>query len=363
MNLACLVLFTVLTQASPLTTDPQAKAQAQLLLSQGSALYQQGDVAGALEKFEAAYIAFPSPKLMFNIGKANRDLGRPVEAVEAFQRFLAEAPDASPENLADARRCLAEIQKKLGRIRIECDTAGTEVGVDGKTVGLTPMPGLVWATEGRHQITASHMNAVPVIEKVEVKAGSVSTVRLHLTVLLPPAAVASVPPPAPAPVPAPVAVPAPAPVFAPAVPESTPVPAVAPATAPAPFTPPPPDLNLRASPSSEPDQGWWLGRKWTWVAAGSTVLLAVAAISAGISMEDKFNSLRSSCGAASGSRPHCSQSDVDSVNTRKTAANVFWGLTAAAAVTAGALFYWEGRPVTVAPMAGGMTGAVARVGF
>jgi tetratricopeptide (TPR) repeat protein len=73
------------------------------LLSQGSKLYHQGDLAGALEKFEAAYVAFPSPKLMFNIGQANRDLGRPVEAVEAFQRFLAEATDASPETMAEAR--------------------------------------------------------------------------------------------------------------------------------------------------------------------------------------------------------------------------------------------------------------------
>jgi len=62
-------------------------------------LYQQGDVGGALEKFNAAYAAYPSPKLMFNIGQANRDLSRPVEAIEAFQRFLAEATDASPRRL------------------------------------------------------------------------------------------------------------------------------------------------------------------------------------------------------------------------------------------------------------------------
>ena len=44
------------------------------------------------------------------------------------------------------------------------------------------------------------------------------------------------------------------------------------------------------------------------------------------------------------------------VNTRQTIANVFWGLTAAAAVTTGVVFYFEGRPVTVAPVAGGVTG-------
>ena len=58
-----LVLLAILAQTSPLTADPQAKAQAQELLGQGTKLYAQGDVAGALEKFNAAYAAYASPKL------------------------------------------------------------------------------------------------------------------------------------------------------------------------------------------------------------------------------------------------------------------------------------------------------------
>ena len=99
------------------------------------------------------------------------------------------------------------------------------------------------------------------------------------------------------------------------------------------------------------------------MAAGSTVLLAVGAITAGLLMDSKFDSLRSSCGAGNPARPGCSQRDIDSVSSRQTTANVFWGLAAAAAVTTGVLFYFEGQPVTVAPIAGGMTGATARVGF
>jgi len=42
---------------------------------------------------------------------------------------------------------------------------------------------------------------------------------------------------------------------------------------------------------------------------------------------------------------------------------VFWDLTAAAAVTTGVVFYFEGRPVTVAPVAGGATGFIAAVRY
>jgi PEGA domain len=311
-----LILLAILAQTSPLTADPQAKAQAQVLLGQGTKLYQQGDVAGALEKFNAAYAAYASPKLLFNIAQANRDLSRPVEALGAFEKFLAEAPDASPETIADANKSAAELRGKLGRIRIDCEMAGTEVSVDGKSVGMTPLPELVWATPGRHQVTAKHASAAPAIEDVDVTVGSVSAVTMRM------------------------------------------LPLAAPAAAPAPNL----DLQAMTKPSGA-SEGWWLGRKWTWVAAGSTVLLAAGAITAGVLMQDKFDSLRSSCGAGNSLRPGCPQSDIDSVSTRQTIANVSWGLTAAAAVTTGVLFYFEGRPVTVAPVAGGTTGFVVNARY
>jgi hypothetical protein len=315
-----LVLFAILAQASPSTGDSQNKVQARALLDQGTKLYEHGDVAGALEKFLAAYAAFPSPKLMFNIGQANRDLHRHLEALEAFEKFLADAPDALPEMTTDARKSVSQLQKKLGQIQIDCMTSGAEVSVDGKNVGRTPLPALIWATPGHRQVTARHASVAPAVEEVDVKAGAVSNVTLRLAVTV-----------AAAPVPAPEAAPA---------------------------------FDLRAiSMPGVRNEGWWLGRKWTWVAGGSTVLLAVGAITVGLAMHSKFNSLNSSCGRASPTQPQCSQSDVDSVSSLKTTANVFWGLTAAAAVTTGVLFYFEGRPVAVAPMAGEVTGALAKVGF
>jgi hypothetical protein len=132
----------------------------------------------------------------------------------------------------------------------------------------------------------------------------------------------------------------------------------------APSTKVAPDFGVQAaSPSSGASEGWLLGRKWTWVAAGSTVLLAAGAITAGVLMQSKFDSLRSSCGAGNPARPGCSQSDIDSVSFRQTTANMFWGLAGVAAVTTGVLFYFEGQPVKVAPVAGGATGVLARMEF
>ena len=106
-----------------------------------------------------------------------------------------------------------------------------------------------------------------------------------------------------------------------------------------------------------------MGRTWTWVAAASTVLLAAGSVAAGVSMQSKYDNLNASCGSASATQPGCSESDISSVIARKNLANVLWGVTGAAAVTTGILFYFEGRPVSVSPVAGELTGAVARVAF
>jgi tetratricopeptide (TPR) repeat protein len=160
--------------------DRQAKARAQALLSEGTTAYGRGDYASALEKFTAAYKIFPSPKLWFNIGQANRDLGRPVEAVEAFDRFLTDAGDAPPETLAEARRSAAELKTKLGQLDVTCSIDGAEITIDGKQVGDAPLGGMVWTTPGRHQVAARQPGYSPVIEDVVTEAGKAISVNLDL---------------------------------------------------------------------------------------------------------------------------------------------------------------------------------------
>jgi len=305
-----LILLTIVAQASPAANDPQAKGEARVLLGEGTKLYQQGNIAGALEKFEAAYATFPSPKLMFNIGQANRDLGRPVEALQAFEKFLTGATDAAADTIADANKSAAELKRKLGQLRIDCDKTGAEVSVDGKSLGLAPVPNLLWLTPGRHQVTARHADAAPAIENADVTAAAITTVTIRLGTVATPA----------------------------------------------------PTLDLQTPPPSA-DASWWLGRTWTWVAAGSTVLFAVGAITAGVSMQNKVSNLKKQCGSGSDDPNGCTPSQFDSVDLRKNMANAFWGLTAAAAVTTGVLFFVEGRPVTMAPMAGGVTGFIASVRY
>jgi tetratricopeptide (TPR) repeat protein len=181
--LVCAAVATAQAQeviVAPPASDAQAKARAQGLLSEGTAAYGRGDYATALDKFTAAYEIFPSPKLWFNIGQANRDLGRPVEAAAAFDRYLRNAGDAPAETLAEARRSAAELKTKLGQIQVTCATDDAEVTIDGKQVGSTPLGEMVWTTPGRHQVAVQHPGFSPAIEDVVVVAGTASTVNVEL---------------------------------------------------------------------------------------------------------------------------------------------------------------------------------------
>src|SRR3954462_10806543 len=89
------VLLAVLLSLVPLVAradeDDSEKAQARLLLGQGNALFEKGDLKGALVMFRAAYALYPSPKLLVNAAAAERELGDLPAAANDLRRFVDES--------------------------------------------------------------------------------------------------------------------------------------------------------------------------------------------------------------------------------------------------------------------------------
>lgn len=176
-----LVLLALLAQeAVPASSaGSEGKIRAQTLLTEGTDLYERGDFRAALQKFEDAYALYPSPKLWLNIGQASRDLGRLVEALESFERFIAAARDAPSAAIAEARQSVVELRAKLGRVIVDSPVAGADVTIDSKTVGATPLPKPVWVMPGRHRIVARQLGFVSVEQTVNVNPGSIRTITLQ----------------------------------------------------------------------------------------------------------------------------------------------------------------------------------------
>ena len=264
MSPALPILVAILAQApavAPATGHDKARAQA--LLNEGADFYDRGNFIEALGRFQSAYAAYPSPKLWFNIGQAERDLGRHVEAMEAFERFLSEAKDAPSGTLGEAHRSVSELRLKLGHITISCATHGAIVSIDGTRVGTTPLRGPLWLEPGTHQIGVGRYDLVPAVQRIEVAPSREATItfQLHVAEAKPPVAVSA--PPAPVPTAAPAA-PAPTPVLPPSA-VSSPTLLVA-----EPTTQTAPDDMGRAGDASWPS----LARNWRfWVGVGGAVVL------------------------------------------------------------------------------------------
>jgi hypothetical protein len=85
------------TQISSPRTQSSSEQQRDLakrLFQDGVQLYEAGDIAGALEKFSEAYLFAPLPALLFNIARAQEQLGDVQGACQTHERLRVD-PDAS----------------------------------------------------------------------------------------------------------------------------------------------------------------------------------------------------------------------------------------------------------------------------
>lgn len=301
--------------AAAASTSSGDRSRAQRLVDHGATLYRRGDLEGALKKLEQAYAAYPSAKLWLNIGKLDWDLGRTVEAMHAFERFLATDTHSSPATFKAARAAIESLRSHLGRLRVDCDLDGAEISIDGARVGSTPLSGMTWVAPGPHVLTANSSTlAAARSTRIDIKEGETQTIVLQLE---PPA---SAPPASPVAMRLPVE-PAPIPLFG----------------------------------AKQTPEGWWLGRKWTWVTAGVALASAAGAVTFAILRQSKYDELNKSCGSASASRSGCSNGDLGDLDTRTTMTNLLLGVAGVAVVTTGLLWVVEGRTFTAAPVASGTT--------
>jgi tetratricopeptide (TPR) repeat protein len=116
-------------------TSRQRKAEAQKLVSAGFIAAKRGVFTEALEKFEAAYDLYPSPKILLNIGTSLRHLGRNADAARIYELYL-EDPDADPVRAKEVRRLIMTIDELVGvvELSIEAPDDEYEARVDGKLI-------------------------------------------------------------------------------------------------------------------------------------------------------------------------------------------------------------------------------------
>ena len=189
-----------------LAAEGDPKGAAREHFQKGLAAFADQRFAEAAEEFDEAYKLSPAFKLLYNIGLVDVALGRSVEAVDAFDRYLKQGASAIP---AERRREVGEeIDKQLARIgtvSIRTFPEGAEIRIDGVLVGRTPLPKPVRVNAGRHAVEAILAGHSAQTREIAISGKADSAIEMTLEAIAAPAASAPAipvePPPAPAPSP------------------------------------------------------------------------------------------------------------------------------------------------------------------
>ena len=91
--------------------DPTAE-KARAHFQQGDTYFKLERYANALQEFEQAYLAKQDPSFLYNIAQCHRLMGKRVEAIRFYKRYLNDAPAAA--NRPVAEKHIRDLESALG---------------------------------------------------------------------------------------------------------------------------------------------------------------------------------------------------------------------------------------------------------
>ena len=124
------MLSSILQDPALRAKDPQARATAQALMTEGVRQLRAGAYIQALANFLDAYDKLPSPKLLLNIASTLHDMGRFADAANTYNRYIAD-PDSGSEHVAEVKELLTKLDGQLTILVVRVFPRGSDVSIDG----------------------------------------------------------------------------------------------------------------------------------------------------------------------------------------------------------------------------------------
>ena len=164
---------------APVAVDKDAAREE---FARGVQAYKEGNFAEACRAFERSYELAPNPHVLFNVGKANMDAGKPLEVQRAFEQYLRDAgAELKAERVAEVEAVLTALRAQTARLSFEVQPLGATLMVDGAPIQLAADGrGGALVLPGRHALRASAEGHQILERNVEVAAGKSETVQIAL---------------------------------------------------------------------------------------------------------------------------------------------------------------------------------------
>lgn len=149
-----LLALAVLCSVSPARAEDE-KARARVLFNQGVAEFEAGEHRAALASFESAYRLAPHPAVRVNMANCYEALGRLVEAVFNYERFLEESGEnVSAAQRADVETAIASLAQRIGTLSVALEPSNAVLRIDGEIPKTLPS-GAVQLPTGRYDLSVT----------------------------------------------------------------------------------------------------------------------------------------------------------------------------------------------------------------
>lgn len=144
-----------------------------------AAAYRRGAYVEAAQHWQAAYDALPDPLALLNIALSWEAVNEQARAIEYYERYLAEAPEA--ENRAQVTQHVAELRARPTQVFISSEPPGAFVYVDeDPNPQPTTTPIVLRLAPGPHVVVLDRDGYRRTVRRFVARPGQIETLSISL---------------------------------------------------------------------------------------------------------------------------------------------------------------------------------------
>jgi PEGA domain len=156
------------------------RTEAREHFDRGLRLFNQQDNEGALAEFQRAYELVPHPMVLYNLGLVLSAAGRPIQAVDAFDKLLANPTGLDAVRIGRAKDERARQAALIGEVTVTSPVEGATIELDGFEVGKTPLATPLRIAAGTHVVAMAAPGYSPMQKQISVAGLAKDTLAFEL---------------------------------------------------------------------------------------------------------------------------------------------------------------------------------------
>jgi len=175
--------------AGPEAADPVERARVHY--ERGLQLFNEENYDAALFEFDRAYELAPSYKILYNMGRIQRQQNNYAAAMRSYARYLKEGRENIPANRRkEVEAELTVLKPRVALLTVKVNVEGADVYADdipvctatieSSCVGKSPLQSPIMVNGGRHKVTATKRGYAPATAIVSVVGSDAVDVKLDL---------------------------------------------------------------------------------------------------------------------------------------------------------------------------------------